>query len=161
MTGELLPETFLQSWAKLVVLIHGGAAIVLIGASTRHTIALTRCLMGHDTLRVARRTAAVTAALYTVTLALGALAYPTYRYWVRGLYLDRYAHWASNLFDMKENIASLGLPLALGAFALSRVVQHKDEHAMLWGYAVVSFGTCFAVWFNVIAGLLVTIEKGV
>ena len=50
----------------------------------------------------------------------GGLVYPRYRYFVRGLYLDRYAPWASNLFDFKENLATLGLPLAIGAFVLAR-----------------------------------------
>ncbi|MFT3837881.1 MAG: hypothetical protein QM723_12895 [Myxococcaceae bacterium] len=154
-------EPFLHAWARPLVLLHGLVAMALLGATTHHALVLVKCLRGVDALRAARTYAGLTAASYVATLTLGALAYPNYRYWVRGLVLDRYSHWASNLFDMKENIASLGLPMALGALALSRVLRREEDPALLLGYAVLGFGACFATWFNVIAGMLVTLEKGV
>ena len=105
--------------------------------------------------------AATAAIAYGVTFVLGALAYPTYRYVVRGLYLDRHAPWASNLFDIKENFASIGLPLVIGALVLSRIMDPKEDRPMRLGYAVMVLGTAIIVWFNVFAGLVITLAKGV
>jgi hypothetical protein len=91
---------------------------------------------------------------------LGALAYPSYRYYVRGLYLDRYAVWASNLFDIKENFAAVGLPLVIAAFLLSRVLTPKSERGLLVGYLVMVLLQAVIVWFSVLSGLLLTMVKG-
>ena len=92
---------------------------------------------------------------------LGALAYPTFRYHVRGLYLDRHAVWASNLFEMKENLAVVGLPLAVGALLMSRVMNPaQDRHARV-RYAAMVFLQTAIVWFNVVSGLLITMVRGV
>ncbi len=151
MKGAILSHTFLQSWARELVLLHTAAAIALVGASTHHFVLTIGTLRGDYQPRKDRLYAAVVGISYAVTTGLGALAYPTYRYYVRGLYLDRYAQWASNLFDIKENMASLGLPLALGALAISRVIDSKEDRSMLFGYAAMVFGTTAIVWFNTIA----------
>ncbi len=112
-------------------------------------------------LLATRAYAAVVAVAFGITFVIGSLIYPTYRYHVRALYLDRHAVWAANLFDIKESFASIGLPLAIGAFLLSRVMDPREDRPMLSGYAVFVFGTTAIVWFNVISGLLITMEKGV
>ena len=156
-----MPETFLQSWAKALVLGHAAAAIVLIGASTHHLIITIGYWRGVYKVRLGRIYTATVATSYVITFALGALAYPTYRYFVRGLYLDRYAPWASNLFDIKENLASMALPCALGAFALSRVLEPDQHRSLLLGYTVLVSGTALVVWFDVVSGLLITMTRGV
>jgi hypothetical protein len=154
-------QTVLFSAAKLLVLLHAAAAIVLIGSSTHNFLVTLGYLRGAYNVRLGRIYAATVAVAYGVTFVLGALAYPTYRYYVRGLYFDRYAIWASNLFDMKENFASIGLPLVLGAFLLSRVMDPKEDGQLLPGYAVMVGLTSLIVWFNVISGLLITMTRGV
>jgi hypothetical protein len=157
-----MPETFLQSWAKALVLLHAAAAIVLIGSTTHHALITWGYWRGRfQHLRLGKIYAPVSAIAYVITFTLGALAYPTYRYFVRGLYLDRYAYWASNLFDVKENLAALALPMALGAWALSRVIDPREHRTLLWGYSVLVGCTCAVVWFDVITGLLITMAKGV
>jgi hypothetical protein len=151
---------FLEQWARVLVLLHAAASIVLIGATTHHCLVTISHLRGRFRPRLARIYAATSAVAYVVTFALGALAYPAYRYHVRGLYLDRHAVWASNLFDIKENFASIGLPLVIGALVLGRVLDPKRDRPMLVGYAVMVFGTAFIVWFNVISGLVITMVKG-
>lgn len=147
--------------ARPLVFLHAAGAMVLVGASTHHALVTLGYLRGVYKMRLGRIYAATVFVAYVLTFLLGSAAYPTYRYYVRGLYLDRYAVWASNLFDIKENFASIGLPLALGAFVLSRVMQPKEDRALLSGYAVMVFGATAIVWFNVIAGLFITMAKGV
>jgi hypothetical protein len=156
-----MEQTSFYSSAKLLVLLHAAAAIVLLGSSTHHSVVTVGYLRKSYKPRLGRIYAAVVAAAYTATVVLGGLAYPTYRYHVRGLYLDRYAVWASNLFDIKENCATLGLPLALCAFVLSRVMNPKEDRPLLPGYALMVFLATGIVWFNAIAGFLVTLVKGV
>jgi hypothetical protein len=154
-------ETLFYPAAKALVLLHAAAAIVLAGSSTHNFLITLGYLRGNYKVRLGRIYAATVAIAYAVTFVLGALSYPSYRYHVRGLYLDRYAIWASNLFDMKENFAAIGLPLALGAWALSRVMEPRDDGQLLPGYAVMVTLTAVVVWFNVISGLLITMTKGV
>jgi hypothetical protein len=156
-----MPETFLHGWAKGLLLLHAAAAIVLIGSSTHHLLITWGYWRGRYNLRLGRIYAPVAAIAYVITFAFGALTYPTYRYFVRGLYLDRYAIWASNLFDVKENLAALTLPMVLGAWALSRVLDPEHQRSLLWGYSVLVGCTCAVVWFDVITGLLITMAHGV
>jgi hypothetical protein len=148
---------------RLLVLLHALAAIVLLGSATHQAVVTAGQLRGHDRPRLARVYAVTCAAAYAVTFLLGAAAYPSYRYHTRALYLDRYAVWASNLFDIKENFASLGLPLVLGALLLTRWVDPQQPGAgpLLTGRAVLVFGTAFVVWFDAVSGLLITLAKGV
>lgn len=156
-----MPETFLQSSARLWVLAHAAGAVVLVGASTHLSLVTLGYLRGRYKLRLGRIYAATVLVTYLITFGLGSLAYPTYRYHVRGLYLDRYEVWASNLFDIKENFASIGLPLVLAVFLLGRAMDPKEDRALLPGYAAAVFLVTAIVWFNVVSGLLITMAKGV
>jgi hypothetical protein len=153
--------TLLEPYARFLVLLHAAAAIVLVGSSTHHLLVALGYTSRERRVRLGRIYALVGACAYAVTFGLGALAYPTYRYHVRGLYLDRHAVWASNLFDMKENFAALGLPLVVGALVLSRVMDPAEDHALRRGYLVMVGLVAFIVWFNVVAGLLVTMARSV
>ena len=155
-----MAEIFLQSQGKLLVLFHAVVATVLWGASTHHAIIAIGLVRARPKLRLARIYAATAAGAYFATVLLGALAYPSYRYYVRGLYLDRYAVWASNLFDIKENFAAVGLPLVIAAFLLSRVLTPKSERGLLVGYLVMVLLQAVIVWFSVLSGLLLTMVKG-
>lgn len=149
-----------EDLTAVLVVVHALAAMVLIGASTHQAIIVFGYLRGVYKSRLGRIYAATVLVSYLVTFALGAAAYPAFRYHTRALYLDRYQPWASNLFDVKEHFASLGLPLVIGVFVLSRVLEPKSDRSLLPGYAVLSFGVAAIVWFNVIAGLVVTLARG-
>jgi hypothetical protein len=152
---------WLEAWARVVVVLHAAAAIVLIGAATHHAIVAFGYLRGVHRVRLARIYGATVLGAYAVCFALGAIAYPTYRYRVRGLYLDWYEVWASNLFDIKENFAALGFPAVVVVFVLGRALKPKDEPALVPCYvALVVFGALL-VWFNVFSGLAITLAKGV
>lgn len=155
------PDIAFESAARLLVVLHAIAAIVLLGASTHHAVIAIGYLRGRYRVRLGRIYAATIAASYAVTFVLGLLAYPAFRYHVRALYLDRYEVWAANLFDTKENIAALGLPLVLCAFVLSRVMDPKEDAALARGYAAFVLLAAAIVWFSVISGLVVTMVRGV
>jgi hypothetical protein len=143
------------------VLFHSACAIVLVGASTHQLVIAFRVMRGRPNPRLARLYGLLVAATYGATMVLGALAYPTYRYYVRGLFLDRHAIWASNLFDMKENFSTIALPLELGTWWLGRVLDGEDDRAMRRGYFFMVALQAGIFWFDVAAGLLVTMVRGV
>ena len=149
-----------ESAARALVVLHALAAIVLIGASTHHAIIAVGYLRGTFKVRLGRIYAAVVAIAYVVTFVLGLFAYPAFRYHVRGLYLDRYEAWASNLFDTKENFAALGLPLVVAAFVLSRVMKPSEDTTLLRGYAAMVVLSAAIVWFSVISGLVIGQARG-
>lgn len=155
------PDILLDDWARLLVVLHAAAAIVLIGSTTHHALITVSYLRRRAPVRLGRIYAATVLGSYVVTFVLGLLAYPTFRYHVRALFLDRYEPWASNLFDMKENFAALGLPLVVGMFVLSRFMQPKEDRALVVGYAVMAFLTVAIVWFAVLSGFVITMTKGV
>lgn len=155
------PEIAFDGAARLLVVLHAMAAIVLVGASTHHAIIAVGYLRGRHKVRLGRIYAATIAVAYGVTFGLGLLAYPSFRYHVRGLYLDRYEVWASNLFDTKENFAALGIPLVIAAFVLSRVMNVKDDRGLVRAYAAFVILAAAIVWFDVISGLAITMARGV
>jgi hypothetical protein len=150
----------------LLLILHALSAIVLAGSSVHHGVIAVLALRGRTPrLRLARLYALVALLAYGSTLLTGSLVYPRYRYFVRGLYLDRHAVWASNLFDFKENLALLGLPLAIGALVVARDLgvhlrrDHTDRQALLL-YGYLALGTATISIFNLLAGLLVTSAHG-
>lgn len=156
-----MPEIFLDGAARLLVLLHAIAAIVLVGATTHHAIIAIGYLRGKPKLRLGRIYAATIAVTYAVTFLFGLLAYPTFRYHTRALYLDRYERWAANLFDMKENFAALGIPLVIAMLVLSRRMNPTEDKLLVGPYLGFSLLTAAIVWFSVISGLLITMTKGV
>lgn len=155
------PDIAFESAARLLVVLHALASIVLVGASTHHVLIAIGYLRGTYKVRLGRIYAATIAVTYVITFVLGLLAYPTFRYHVRALYLDRYEVWASNLFDIKENFAALGLPLVVCAFVMSRVMNPKEDVALARAYAAFVVLAAAIVWFGVISGIAITMTRGV
>lgn len=157
-----MPDIFLDGgWARFLLVLHACSAIVLIGATTHHAIIAFGYARGRYKLRLGRIYAATIAVTYTFTFAFGLLVYPTFRYHVRALFTDRYARWASNLFDMKENFAALGIVPVIGLLLLSRVMNPKEDSHLRAGYIALAFLVAFIVWFDVISGLVISNVKGV
>jgi hypothetical protein len=155
------PDIAFDGAARLLVVLHAMAAIVLVGASTHHALIAIGYLRGRYKVRLGRIYAATIAVTYGITFVFGLLAYPTFRYHVRALYFDRYEVWASNLFDTKENFAALGIPLVLCAFVMSRVMNPKEDVALARAYAAFVILTAAIVWFAVISGLVITMARSV
>lgn len=147
---------------RLLLVLHTGASIVLIGASTHHALQMRHYLRGRFGREKLEKTyAKVVSVAYVVTFALGALLYPSYRVHVRGYWLDRHAPVFAGLFDLKETYASLVLVVALALGALAITLRPAETPALVRVYAVMSFIVCAVVWFNVVAGILVVSAHGV
>ena len=150
-----------EGCARLLVFLHAAAAIVLVGSSTHSFVVTVGYLRGHYKVRLGKLYARIVVIAYLATFALGLFAYPTYRYYVRGLYFDRHETWASNLFDIKENFAAIGIPLVVGVWLLSRALDPREDRQLLTGYAAFVFLATVIVWFNVISGIFITMARGV
>lgn len=153
---------FLYGARRLLLVLHAAGSMLLVGASTHHALHM-RHYLREKFVRVEqeKRWAKVVSIAYVFTFVIGALLYPTYRYHVRGLYLDRYAPTYSGLFDVKEVYASLTLVVAIGLGALAFVLQPAREKWLVRMYAVMSFLVCGVVWLNVVLGLIVTSVRGI
>ncbi len=151
----MTPSPAFESIAPLLVLVHGLAAIVTSGSVGHLGVLGASRLRGHDvpSARLGLH-ARLALAGFALSFVLGLLAYPHYRYAVRGLVLDRDAPWASNLFDVKENVAAFTLPLLVVVTALER----KGE-APRWS-AIFAVVGALAGAFVIVAGLLVTLVHG-
>ncbi len=157
----LMPSLFLSGLARLLVVLHAVMAIALVGAATHHALIAIGYLRGVFKIRLARIYATTVAVTWLVTFVLGLLSYPTFRIAARALYLDRYEPWASKLFELKEHSAALGIPLVLGALALSRVFDPKQDRVLARAYAAIVLLIAAIVWFDVFSGLAITLAKGV
>ncbi len=155
-----VPPIVFDDVPRLLVLLHALAAIVLVGAATHQAVIAVGYVRGNLRLRLGRLYAVVVAISYAVTFAIGLAAYPAFRYRTRALYLDRHEPWASNLFDMKENFAALGLPLVVAVLVLSRVLGRANDRRLVGPYLAFVLVLAAIVWFSVISGLLVTMAKG-
>jgi hypothetical protein len=153
---------FLYGARRLLLVLHAGGSIVLIGAATHHALQMRHYLRGRfGREKLEKLYAKVVSVAYVVTFLLGGMLYPSYRVHVRGYYLDRAAPWFSGLFDVKETYASLTLVVALALGGLAFTLRPAETPALVRVYAVMSFIVCAVVWFNVIAGLLVVSARGV
>ncbi len=155
-------QTFLYAARKLLLLLHAASAIALIGSATHHALQMPALLRGAPRVRLERIYARVVAVAYATTYGLGAMLYPTYRYHVRGLYLDRHHPMVSSLFDIKENLATIALLLALALGALGgKLSADAEDRPLVRVYAAMSVFVAAVVWFNVVSGLLIVSYRSV
>jgi hypothetical protein len=147
--------------AQALVLLHAVAGLALCGAATHHVVVAVGYLRGMYRVRLARIYALVTACCYGAVFLLGAGAYPSYRYFVRGLYFDRHLVWASNLFDIKENYAALGLPFVAALLLLSRSYDPPRDKDLAAPYATLTAIVAAIVWLAGLAGLIITMQRSV
>ena len=153
-----------NDFSKALLVLHALLALAMGGAAT-HLLLVTLGIQRADRVfaskvRLTRIYSQVTGWLFTATLLIGAVVYPTYRYFVRGLFLDRYAPWASNLFDFKENIAAAAAPFAAGLVLLGRRFDGNDPEVRLT-LAVCAFVVFAAVAFDIISGLVIVSVRSV
>ncbi len=157
-----MPELFLEGVARPLLVLHAIVAIALGGASTHLALVTFRIWQRKSSaFRLVGIYAKTVGILFVVDFLIGLLIYPTYRYRVRGLYFDRYEPWAANLFDMKEILLGLALPLAFGLVAVcgKTALAERSEYRP-WAALVSGLLWAF-VAFGIVSGLLVTTVRSV
>jgi hypothetical protein len=158
-----VPEVALQWAARPLLLLHAVVGMAGVGACTHLVIVAWRLRRSPEPRLggLARLYAQVIGATYAAAFAFGLMLYPHYRYHVRGLYLDRYEPWASNLFDIKENVAALGVPLALALFFVGRRLRPEEDRALLGWLLYLAIALWASALTASLLGLLVTSVRGV
>ncbi len=155
-------EIFLYAWAKPLLILHTLLAVLLLGSMTHNVLIVVPYLWGKfRKTKLEKLYVKVGFVSYLLTFILGALAYPNYRYNVRALHFDKELHWASNLFDVKEHWAGIGLALFVAFLLLSRVIEPKSDRQMLGIYVFLSVSLAVIIWFNVISGLLLVSYRSI
>jgi hypothetical protein len=174
---------FLEPFARVLVIAHGVAAAVLCGAATHLALSVGGRLRGRAPWRREPAITATAAGAYLVTVALGLAVYPTYRVRVRAEYLDspravqaearakeavraELTHapvppvaaavdlpGVAHVFDIKEHWVALGLPLALGLFALRRRAGPDGDPRLVRLYAGLAVAVGLIAWFGALVGL--------
>jgi hypothetical protein len=159
---ETVPSIAFESAARPLLVLHAVVGFALLGASTHLLVVCVQLWRGRVHLgRLARVYAQVIGATFTASFVLGLVMYPHYRYHVRGLYLDRYEPWASNLFDMKETFAALALPLAIALLPVGRRLDPARERDLLPLVTLLAAAVWATAAFAAVAGVLVTGVRGV
>jgi len=154
-------QTFLYALRKALLVMHFAGAVVLVGASTHLALQMPAALRGAPRVRLERVYGRVVAASFALTYALGGLLYPTYRYHVRALFLDRHHPMVANIFDVKDYRATLALPLALALGALGGRLGDPADAPYRPVYASMSLLVAAVVWFNVISGVVIASYRAV
>jgi hypothetical protein len=139
------------AWALKTLLVAHAIAAALLGASTHLALIFRR--PATQFARLHRLYATVALACFTVVFAIGASIYPHYRVRVRADWLDAHARWVAILFDVKENFALLVAPLLVAQWLLTRR-EGDAQTARIAG--VCAWISAIVLWFNAVAGLLVT-----
>ena len=105
-----------ESSAKFLQFLHWIAAIASIAACA-HLIVRTAKSRQDRRAYVHARTLTVA---YLSLYCLGSVVYPTFRVRVRAGFLDNMYPWATGLFEIKEQAATLALLPVVGIFLLTR-----------------------------------------
>ena len=105
-----------ESFAKILQFLHWLAAIASTAACVHLIVRLARSRQDKRAYVHARTLLVAYLSLY----GLGCLVYPTFRVRVRAEFLDSAYPWATGLFEIKEQAATLALLPVIGVFLLLR-----------------------------------------
>ena len=145
-----------------LLVFHALAAIVAVGVATHLAVVSFRIWRGARHLgRLVPIYATTLAVAFGAAFALGVWLYPHYRLHTRAAFLDPHAPWASNLFDVKENLAALALPLVALLCAVGRRFRLPEDARLAPLLAGISASVGASVVVALVSGLVVTNVKGV
>ncbi len=125
---------------RAAVVLHLVLAVSAVGAAT-HTAAFARRPAPERTARLSRLALLLSAA----AMLVGALLYPRYKLEVRLAYLEANNPGAARLFDLKEQLVALALPIQCGVALLARRIPDATVRALallaaalLWAAALLA-----------------------
>lgn len=150
-----------EAFKRPLLIVHALVAMSLLGASTHQGLIAIGYLRGRFARAALEKVyLRLLVFLYPATFLLGSALYPTYRVQVRRDVLDLSAPFVSNLFDIKENLATLGAFSLLYLFLSRKKFTPTIDgwHTKLYAYHVITL-TLF-IWGMCVLGLYVTAEEG-
>ena len=103
---------FMEDFYEIILLTHLFATFVLVGSMTHNLL----CVIDYVRGRFARQKlellyVKVSFWAYIIVYVLGALIYPAFRVYLRGVYFDPQIPWATGLFEVKVHWGAIGLGL--------------------------------------------------
>ena len=153
----------------LLLIMHGLAAVALLGGLTHQTAAMIRGARARQMRQGAQagfvaRYAAVRprifahaiAWLYLITFLLGAVIYPIYRIEVRIPFEEMSLFWAVGVFEVKEHWGGIGLALLPWYLWLW---DDAKEH-LARNRIAVTMALFVIVWFDFLAGHVLNNIRG-
>ena len=147
-----------------LLILHGLAALALMGAVTHQLAAVTMSASG-DRRSFTSRYQSVSSpvftnavmVLYAVTTILGALVYPAYRIDVRIPFEDMQLNWAVGLFELKEHFGGIGLAcLPLYSFYWKAGSGDPPQK----GRIAITALLAFFVWYDFLVGHVLNNIRG-
>lgn len=141
---------------KALLVLHALSAMALLGALTHLVVVKALRWRGQARERLEQKYSRLIAPIYAGVYGIGLALYPHFRVNIRGRLLDVEHPWASNLFDFKEHLASLGLPMAMALFFLARGGPPVRPLTDLFAFAL----WAMTLW-SVVSGLIITSVKGI
>ncbi|MBZ0270945.1 hypothetical protein K8I61_02825 [bacterium] len=155
------PSVFLEDLARPLVVIHAVCAFASAAVAVHLALWATNGMRrGKYTLRGGTY-ARILAIVFGATIVAGFLAYPTYRYFTRAIYLDRQEPWAANLFDIKENLGLLLLPVVAMVVILQRAVRGEFRPGAGRVLVIAAWMAAAGLIACVLSGLFVVLARGV
>lgn len=148
----------------LLLILHGLAAVALLGAITHQSVALLRGRTARGesfTSRYASVGQGVftvgVLVLYPLTVVLGAVIYPNYRLNVRIPFEEMQLSWAVGLFELKEHFGGIGLAM-LPAYAYTWRREHVENHRL--DRLCFTLLVAFIVWWDFLIGHVLNNIRG-
>jgi len=146
-------QIFFQDYAKVLLVLHGLAAVVLIGSSAHMAWRAVRGTLSGKEARVLW-----VAWSYVVTFVSGMFIYPTYRWYVRALYFEPQMRSVNFYFEIKEHLSALGLALVLACWLVARAGEEPALNRFRRIAAVAIFVT---VAYGYVVSLILNNLKGI
>jgi len=149
---------------SFLLIIHGLAAVALLGALTHQTISVlwpARARTGSfvSSLRSVPSMTYTNAiiALFVATAVMGSIIYPEYRLNIRPTLQDYRMHGAEGAFELKEHVISIGLGLLPAYWFYWRPANAKAHAATR---AIVTALLATIVWYGFLTGHVLNDIRG-
>lgn len=153
--GALLLEYF----AIPLLLAHAVLGFTAVGATTHHAVYSVLLARGQKRFAQLARFGIIAPLAVLTQVVLGMVLYPTYRVRIRAVHFDPHAPLYTQLFDFKEHLAALSVPLLLSAVLIARLLAREPfppAPALTRTLAALSCSAALLVWGAALLGLFIT-----
>jgi hypothetical protein len=139
--------------ARALLILHALFAFAALLSATHLAVHAVLAALGRTQTRALLRFGWIAPATLLLQGVLGLAIYPAYRVTVRAPDFDRNAPFVAALFDLKEHLAALSLPLIIGAALAGRAAALERGR---WPTAALSCAGAAFLWAACVLGLYVT-----